>query len=175
MRTATMRYFVGALLLGLALGVQAFGDYEDNRTQAEADAYALSLAKAQAVAAAGAKAGGGSVTQGDVDAAAVSPNPSAHAPSAQCRYGTSVTGAGIGFGAGISVSDWDRICGLWMAAQQTTGTAQKEAAAAAFCLTMQDAGVHSKVCEEWNKGQGEAEVAMNGNEAKIVFSGANTR
>lgn len=111
----------------------------------------------------------------DYEAAAIAPNPSAHAPSAQCRYGWSVTGAGVGFGAGISASEWDDICGLWMAAQQTTGDARQEAASAAFCLTMKRSKVSSKVCEAWEMGQGEAAVAMNDNDATIVFTGAGDR
>jgi hypothetical protein len=109
------------------------------------------------------------------EAAAIAPNPYAHAPSAQCRYGWSVTGAGVGFGAGISASEWDKICGLWMAAQQTTGEAQQEAAAAAFCLTMKDAGVQSAVCVDWNNGQNlmmSKKVELNDNRATIVFGGA---
>ena len=109
------------------------------------------------------------------DPAAIAPNPSAHAPSAQCRYGWSVTGAVTAFGAGISGSEWDEICGLWMAAQQTTGAARDEAAAAAFCLTMKRSGVHSPTCAEWLRGQGEAEVVMNSNDADIVFTGAGDR
>lgn len=116
----------------------------------------------------------GSPTSNDYDAAAIAPNPSAHAPSAQCRYGWSVTGAGVGFGAGISASEWDDICGLWMAAQQTTGDARQEAASAAFCLTMKRSKVSSKVCEAWEMGQGKAEVAMNENQADIVFGGVGT-
>ncbi len=117
----------------------------------------------------------GSPTTSDYEAAAIAPNPSAHAPSAQCRYGWSVTGAGVGFGAGISASEWDDICGLWMAAQQTTGDARQEAASAAFCLTMKRSKVSSKVCEAWEMGQGEAAVAMNSNDATIVFTGAGDR
>ena len=117
----------------------------------------------------------GSPTTNDYEAAAIAPNPSAHAPSAQCRYGWSVTGAGVGFGAGISASEWDDICGLWMAAQQTTGDARQEAASAAFCLTMKRSKVSSKVCEAWEMGQGKAAVAMNSNDATIVFTGAGDR
>ncbi len=111
----------------------------------------------------------------DYEAAAIAPNPSAHAPSAQCRYGWSVTGAGVGFGAGISASEWDDICGLWMAAQQTTGDARQEAASAAFCLTMKRSKVSSEVCKAWEMGQGKAAVAMNSNDATIVFTGAGDR
>jgi len=59
-----------------------------------------------------------------------------------------------------------------MAAQQTTGAAKQEAAAAAFCITMKDAGVKSKVCETWEDGQGTAEVVMNDNKADVRFGGA---
>ncbi len=111
----------------------------------------------------------------DYEAAAIAPNPSAHSPSAQCRYGWSVTGAGVGFGAGVSASEWDDICGLWMAAQQTTGDARQEAASAAFCLTMKRSKVSSKVCEAWEMGQGKAAVAMGTNDASIVFTGAGDR
>ncbi len=116
--------------------------------------------------------GSAAITNEGDDAAAIAPNPSAHAPSAQCRYGTSVTGAGIGFGAGISVSDWDEICGLWMAAQQTTGDARREAAAAAFCLTMKKAKVHSPTCAEWEGGQGVVKVQMDkANPGSVRFGG----
>jgi len=164
-----MRAFLGAVLFVVA-GAALAGGYEDQRSrdihiQAQK---AKSMAKAE---------GAASVTNAnpvDVDAAAVAPNPSAHAPSAQCRYGWSVTGAGVGFGAGISASEWDEICGLWMAAQQTTGPARDEAAAAAYCLTMKKARVHSPTCDKWNQGQGVAKVDMNGNRATVAFTGVGT-
>lgn len=106
------------------------------------------------------------------DPAAIAPNPSAPAPSAQCRFGWGVTGAGVAFGAGITASEWDEICGLWLAAQQTTGAAKSEAAAAAFCLTMKKAKVHSPTCLAWDQGQQVVQVDMNENRANISFGGA---
>jgi hypothetical protein len=105
---------------------------------------------------------------------AIAPNPSAPPPSAQCRYGWSVTGAVVEFGMGVTGSDWDEICGLWLAAQQTTGEAKSEAASAAFCLTMKKAKVASPTCASWDKGQGELRVEMNQNQAAVVFGGAGT-
>jgi hypothetical protein len=168
-----MRILSTVTLLFVTSSAMAGGPLVDNSTNQAQAQVAVQVAKAsQQIKVDGSPT---TVTGSDYDAAAIAPNPMAHSPSAQCRYGTSVTGAAVGFGAGISVSDWDRICGLWMAAQQTTGAAQKEAAAAAFCLTMQDAKVHSEVCVAWEKGQGQADVAMNTNEAQIVFGGAADR
>jgi hypothetical protein len=61
-----------------------------------------------------------------------------------------------------------------MAAQQTTGDARQEAASAAFCLTMKRSKVSSEVCKTWEMGQGKAAVAMNENQAEIVFGGVGT-
>lgn len=163
---------LATLLLFVASSAMAGGPLIDNSTNQKASA--IQVAKAsQHVQVDGSPT---TLTEShDYDAAAIAPNPSAHAPSAQCRYGWSVTGAGVGFGAGISASEWDDICGLWMAAQQTTGDARQEAASAAFCLTMKRSKVSSKVCEAWEMGQGEAAVAMNDNDAAIVFTGAGDR
>jgi hypothetical protein len=82
------------------------------------------------------------------------------------------------FGAGITASEWDEICGLWLAAQQTSGDARSEAAAAAFCLTMKKAKVRSPTCEDWHIAQSEGrdatvtKVVMNENQADIRFGGA---
>jgi hypothetical protein len=85
-----------------------------------------------------------------------------------------VTGAVVEFGVGVTGSDWDEICGLWLAAQQTTGDAKAEAASAAFCLTMKKAQVASPTCASWDKGQGELKVVLNQNQAAVVFGGAGT-
>lgn len=163
---------LATLLLFVASSAMAGGPLIDNSTNQKQ--HAIQVAKASQHV----KVDGSPTTvtgaTNDYDAAAIAPNPSAHAPSAQCRYGWSVTGAGVGFGAGVSASEWDDICGLWMAAQQTTGDARQEAASAAFCLTMKRSKVSSKVCEAWEMGQGKAPVAMNTNEADIVFGGAGT-
>lgn len=143
--------------------------------KAQATAKAAAAAKASAGAAAKAKSGdsSSSLATGSVsyDAAAIAPNPSAPPPSAQCRYGWSITGAVVEFGAGITGSDWDEICGLWLAAQQTTGDAKVEAASAAFCLTMKKAKVMSPTCAMWDQGQGELRVTMSENRAAISFGG----
>ena len=108
----------------------------------------------------------------------VAANPNAHPPSAQCRFGESGTLGVQEFGLGYSGSFWDRICGLWLAAQKTTGDARDEAATAAFCLTMKDAGVQSPTCVDWSTEQGtlmvaaEKRVQMSDNKATIVFGGS---
>lgn len=110
----------------------------------------------------------------------VAPNPNAHPPSAQCRFGESATLGVQEFGFGYSGSFWDRICGLWLAAQQTTGAPSEEAATAAFCLTMRDAGVQSPTCVGWSTQQGTLEmeaakrVKLNSNQATVVFGGASS-
>ncbi len=167
-----MRLLAALLLFAVTSSSNAGGPLIDNSTNQKA--IAVQVAKASQHV----KVDGSPTTlteSHDYEAAAIAPNPSAHAPSAQCRYGWSVTGAGVGFGAGISASEWDDICGLWMAAQQTTGDARQEAASAAFCLTMKRSKVSSKVCEAWEMGQGKAAVAMNSNDAAIVFTGAGDR
>lgn len=158
-----MRALIGALLLGVTVSVAA--DSYVHRKQ-----IGVQVAKVHKMM----KVDGAVLTTSnddDVEAAAIAPNPYAHAPSAQCRFGWSVTGAVVPFGAGVSGSEWDRICGLWMAAQQTIGDAQTEAAAAAFCLTMKDAGVQSKVCATWADDQ-QAQVTMSDLPAGVIFSGA---
>ncbi len=165
-----MRTFIAALLL-ISSSVWA-SEYERQRTPQQKQV-GVQVAKASQHVQVDGNPTTVSGDQNDYDAAAIAPNPSAHAPSAQCRYGWSVTGAGVGFGAGISASEWDEICGLWMAAQQTTGPARDEAAAAAYCLTMKKAKVRSPTCVDWDNGQGmmAQKVEMNTNEADIVFGG----
>lgn len=85
--------------------------------------------------------------------AAMAPNPSAAPPSASCWIGASVTAAVSEFGIGVSGMEWDAICGLWLAAQQVAGEPQKEAATAAFCMTMEKAKVQSVSCVNWSKDQ----------------------
>lgn len=169
-----MKTLLGAVLLTLAGAALAFGDFEDNSTNVKQIGIQVQKAKAKA------SAGGGSVELNEApipkpeENAAIAPDPSAPPPSAQCRYGWSVTGAAIPFGAGITASEWDEICGLWLAAQQTTGEAKKEAAAAAFCLTMKKAQVKSPVCVAWENGQGMTNppVELNDmNKASISFGG----
>lgn len=165
-----MRFHYGhivILLLTAVVSTAMAGEYR-RQEGGQQKQIAVQAQKAQA------QADGSAVITSDDDAAAIAPNPSAHAPSAQCRYGWSVTGAGVGFGAGISASEWDEICGLWMAAQQTTGTARDEAAAAAYCLTMKKAKVKSATCSDWDNGQNlmmAKKVEMNENQAEIVFGG----
>lgn len=99
----------------------------------------------------------------------------AHAPSAQCRFGWGVQFGVQEFGIGGSGSEWDRICGLWMAAQQTTGDPSNEAATAAFCLTMKDAEVHSETCAAWENGQNLAKnkvVGLTEERGNIIFGGS---
>lgn len=162
-----MRVLLGVLLLTLA-GTAFAGEYRESPRNKQ---IAMQVQKAQAKA----SVEGSSLsapTHYDNDPGAIAPNPSAHAPSAQCRYGWSVTGAGPVFGAGISASEWDEICGLWMAAQQTTGPARDEAAAAAYCLTMKKAKVHSPTCVDWEQGQGVAKVDMDkANPGSVRFGG----
>lgn len=160
------------ILLAIAVGTAtAGGPLIDNSTNQKAIAVQVQKAKASAQA-----DGSAVINQAPAakipDPAAIAPNPSAPAPSAQCRFGWGVTGAGVAFGAGITASEWDEICGLWLAAQQTTGKAKSEAAAAAFCLTMKKAKVHSPTCLEWDQGQQVVQVDMNENRANISFGGA---
>lgn len=100
-------------------------------------------------------------------------------PSAQCRFGWGVQFGVQEFGIGGSGSEWDRICGLWLAAQQTSGEPSNEAATAAFCLTMKDAEIHSDRCEAWKVAQAEGRelakeqnVALSDTEARVIFGGA---
>lgn len=156
-----MRVIAALLLMAVAVS-SAAGGYERERVERQ---------KQKAIAMAD---GSAAVTINGDDAAAIAPNPSAPPPSAQCRFGWGVTGAGVGFGAGITASEWDEICGLWLAAQQTTGEAKREAAAAAFCLTMKKAKVQSPTCKDWEQGQGVLAVEMNDNKAAVVFGGVGT-
>ncbi len=146
---------IAVLLLAIAASSSSASERERNNDRQQQ--MAVQVAKASG--------GGATVTvtgDPDDDAAAIAPNPSAPAPSAQCRFGWSVTGAAVPFGAGITASEWDEICGLWLAAQQVTGEARREAAAAAFCLTMKKAKVKSPTCVDWANGQGmtTTEVAL---------------
>ncbi len=168
-----MRILSAFVLFILATAV-AGSEYERQRN-GNTNQVAVQVQKAQA---AGSAVINGASIPKPADAPAIAPNPSAHSPSAQCRYGWSVTGAGVGFGAGISASEWDEICGLWMAAQQTTGDARQEAANAAFCLTMKKAKVQSRTCADWDNGQDlmmAKQVEMNTNDASIIFTGASDR
>ena len=162
-----MKTLLGIILLALASTALA-GEYRQTPRNKQ---IAVQVQKAQATA-----DGSAVINEAPAakipDPAAIAPNPSAPPPSAQCRFGWGVTGAGVAFGAGITASEWDEICGLWLAAQQTTGEAKSEAAAAAFCLTMKKAKVHSPTCETWKAGQGQAEVVMNDNRANVSFGGA---
>lgn len=174
-----------SLLLGVSTGAAAFGDLVDNSNKAAAGAAAKAKAAAGALAVSVPimvlKSAPNATIEGDQapkipEPAAIAPNPNAPPPSAQCRFANSVTGAVPQFGIGITASEWDRICGLWLAAQQTTGDAQTEAAAAAFCLTMKDAGVYSATCFDWEEGQNalmmSKPVLMNDNQATVVFGGS---
>jgi len=168
------------LLAALLLAAVAASSYAEESEERNGDnggnvkQLQVALQKARAQAASHAEGTASIVGGTEADNAAIAPNPSAPAPSAQCRFGWSVTGAVIDFGAGITGSEWDEICGLWLAAQQTTGTAKNEAAAAAFCLTMKKAKVKSPTCDTWDQGQMVVKVEMNDNQAEIVFGGAGT-
>ncbi len=158
-----MRLIATILLFAFTSCALADGYERERRTQMQ-----------RQVAAVEAMADGGAViiNEDSDDPAAIPPNPSAPAPSAQCRYGWSVTGGAAPFGAGITASEWDEICGLWMAAQQTTGEARREAAAAAFCLTMKKAKVKSPTCEDWHEGQGVLAVEFDkSNPGSVRFGG----
>lgn len=164
-----MRVLATLLLIAVASSSMASGDNERQRRNQQIH---VQTSKAKAMA----QVDGATVTVADdSEAAAIAPNPSAPAPSAQCRFGWSLTGAGVGFGAGVTGSEWDEICGLWLAAQQVTGEARKEAAAAAFCLTMKKASVKSPTCVDWEGGQGmtKTEVALDRElRPDVIFGGA---
>lgn len=109
------------------------------------------------------------------DPAAMAPNPHAAPPSASCWIGASVTAAISEFGIGVSGMEWDPICGLWLAAQQVAGEPQKEAATAAYCMTMAKAKVQSRSCVNWDKDQTlmETLVALDpDNRARVTFDGS---
>lgn len=175
---------LAALLLSALVSSAMASEYERERQRPpQAKAHASAKAGALAVAApiTLVKSSPSSIIEASAppkipDNAAIAPNPHAAPPSAQCRFGWSLTGAVVEFGIGASGSEWDRICGLWLAAQQTVGTARDEAAAAAFCLTMKDAGVQSETCFDWENGQNALamthKVEMNDNQAAVVFSGS---
>lgn len=162
-----MKTLLGVILLALASTALA-GEYRQTPRMKQVG---VQVQKAQAVADGSAVINEAPIPK-PADAPAIAPNPSAPPPSAQCRFGWGVTGAGVGFGAGLTASEWDEICGLWLAAQQTTGEAKQEAAAAAFCLTMKKAKVHSPTCLAWDQGQQVVAVEMNDNQADIRFGGA---
>ncbi len=85
-----------------------------------------------------------------------SPDLSQAAPTAACIKTWSVSGgvtAAIGIGGGASGYVWDEICGLWTAARETTGTAREAAGKAAFCMTLEKAGVEDATCDSWTEKQ----------------------
>jgi hypothetical protein len=109
--------------------------------------------------------------------AAMAPNPNAAPPSASCWIGASVTAAISEFGIGVSGMEWDPICGLWLAAQQVAGEPQKEAATAAYCMTMAKAKVQSVSCVDWSKDQTLMANLITldpDNRASVNFSGSGT-
>lgn len=99
--------------------------------------------------------GGDTFTYEASAASAIAPDLSAPAPTAGCRYsqGFSMAGSVIaGSGSiGHTTSEWDEICGLWMAAKQSGGDAKATATVAAYCLTMERAGVAVKECDGWRE------------------------
>lgn len=84
---------------------------------------------------------------------AIAPDVNAPNPTAQCRYsqGFSIAGSVVvgGGSIGHTTSEYDAICGLWMAVSQTTGEAKILATTAAYCLTMEEAGVEVTPCNGW--------------------------
>lgn len=162
---ATMkRYALAFILLMFTPFAYAGGLQDQQQGQGQAQGQAQGqlqgqAQKAKAQAAAGALAVSGSGiyapnTGADIpDPAAMAPNPHAAPPSASCWIGASVTAAVSEFGIGVSGMEWDPICGLWLAAQQVAGEPQKEAATAAFCMTMEKANVQSVACVDWSKDQ----------------------
>lgn len=171
-----MRVLLGAILLSWAVAALAFGDFEDNSQHVKQ--IGVQVQKAKAGAKAKAKASGGSaelsVQEAKIpDPSAIAPNPHAAPPSASCWIGASVTAAVSEFGIGVSGMEWDPICGLWLAAQQVEGEAQNEATTAAFCMTMEKAGVKNKTCDGWKEGQ-YTHVALDpDNRAAVVYQGGN--
>lgn len=165
------------ILLGLLIsqGAWAFGDLIDNSNNAKAAAGALAVAAPVMVLKASPNVTIEGATEAEQNFPVVVASATAHPPSAQCRFGLGAQFGVQEFGIGVSGSEWDRICGLWLAAQQTTGDASNEAATAAYCLTMKDAEVHSETCASWENGQNLAKnraVALNDERAVVVFGGS---
>ena len=84
---------------------------------------------------------------------AIAPDMNAPDPTAQCRFsqGFSIAGSGVVASGSIghSTSEYDAICGAWMASSQTTGNAKTVATTVAYCLTMDEAGIDVAQCEDW--------------------------
>lgn len=169
------------ILLGLLIsqGAWAFGDFEDNSNTAKAYAGAKAAAGAAAFSMPimVLKSAPNATIAGD-EAPNIPPvvaSATAHQPSAQCRYGLGGQFGVQEFGFGLSTSQWDEICGLWMAAQLTTGVASNQAATAAYCLTFKKAGVSNATCADWDNGQNMAmakEVEQGERKAHVVFGGS---
>jgi len=156
---------------------QAQGQAQGQSQAQKASAAAASKANAAALGVGVAGAAAGVIYAPNIAAAkipdnsAIAPNPSAAPPSAACWIGASVTAAVMEFGIGVSGMEWDPICGLWLAAQQVDGPPQKEAATAAFCMTMKKANVNSVTCTKWHEDQTEYLVGLDSNNrADVVFS-----
>ena len=84
---------------------------------------------------------------------AIAPDMNAPDPTAQCRFsqGFSIAGSAVmaGGSLGHSTSEYDAICGAWMAASQTTGVAKATATTVAYCMTMEEAEVDVAQCDGW--------------------------
>jgi hypothetical protein len=84
---------------------------------------------------------------------AIAPDVNAPDPTADCRFsqGFSVAGSAVMAGGSIghSTSEYDPICGAWMAASQTTGNAKTVATTVAYCMTMEETGVEVAQCDDW--------------------------
>ncbi len=84
---------------------------------------------------------------------AIAPDVNAPDPTADCRFsqGFSVAGSAVMAGGSIghSTSEYDPICGAWMAASQTTGKAKATATTVAYCMTMEEAEVDVAQCDGW--------------------------
>lgn len=169
------------ILLGFLLsqGAWAFGDYNDNSVEAKAKAAASAKAGALAVSVPimVLKSSPNATIEG-AEAPNIPPvvaSANAHQPSAQCRYGLGAQFGVQEFGLGLSTSQWDEICGLWMAAQLTEGEASNQAATAAYCLTFKKAGVSNATCADWDNGQNMAmakKVEQGEHRGQVVFGGS---
>lgn len=93
------------------------------------------------------------VTYEAAASSAIAPDTNAPDPTAQCRFsqGFSVAGSAVMAGGSIghSTSEYDPICGAWMAASQTTGNAKTVATTVAYCMTMEETGVEVAECDDW--------------------------
>jgi len=93
------------------------------------------------------------VTYEAAASSAIAPDMNAPDPTAQCRFsqGFSIAGSGVVASGSIghSTSEYDPICGAWMASSQTTGNAKTVATTVAYCLTMDEAGIDVAQCEDW--------------------------